>query len=231
LWNKDNRKSSRAGHRFWELSGGIIKCGVCSNRMENRAVVAHGKVHFYHSCRKHYHHGDAGCLHRKNHRAADLEADVWGFVTDLLLDPDRLREGLEEMIEQERESLRADPQKQVRTCVARLDELDRKRSRFQDMAAEGYITFEELGAKLREQEAVRESAQQPLRELEGGAARLEELEQNKAELLGKFAMVMPEALDELNPEERHQVYRMLRLEVCVMPNGDLDVRGAIAEDV
>lgn len=27
---KDNRVPSKAGRRFWELSGGIIRCGVCS---------------------------------------------------------------------------------------------------------------------------------------------------------------------------------------------------------
>jgi site-specific DNA recombinase len=82
---KDNRVPSKAGRRFWELSGGIIRCGVCGNRMENRAVVAHGKVHFYHSCRKHHHHGDAACTHRKNHRAEELEGDVWAMVRDLPL--------------------------------------------------------------------------------------------------------------------------------------------------
>jgi hypothetical protein len=42
---------------------------------------------------------------------------------------------------------------------------------------------------------------------------------------------MPEALDELTGEERHQIYRMLRLQVFVYPNGDLDVRGVLREAV
>jgi site-specific DNA recombinase len=228
---KNNRVPSKAGRRFWQLSGGIVRCGVCGNRMENRAVVSHGNVHFYHSCRKHHHHGDGGCTHRKNHGVEQLEADVWGMVTDLLLDPERLASALDEMIEQERQALLGDPDKQVKTRLDRLAEIDQKRSRFQDIAAEGLITFEELAAKLAELKESREAAEQALGELKGRRARIEELERDKASLLERFADIMPEALDELTPEERNQVYRMLRLEVYVMPGGNLDVHGIIGDDV
>lgn len=43
--------------------------------------------------------------------------------------------------------------------------------------------------------------------------------------------MVPERLDELTGEERHQVYCMLRLQVFVYPNGDLEVRGVLREAV
>jgi hypothetical protein len=43
--------------------------------------------------------------------------------------------------------------------------------------------------------------------------------------------MLPEELDKLIGEERHQVYRMLRLQVSVYPNGDLEVRGVPREAV
>ena len=43
--------------------------------------------------------------------------------------------------------------------------------------------------------------------------------------------MVPERLDELTGEERHQIYRMLRLQVFVFPNGDLEVRGVLREAV
>jgi hypothetical protein len=43
--------------------------------------------------------------------------------------------------------------------------------------------------------------------------------------------MVPEALDELTGEERHRVYRMLRLEVYVQRNGDLEIRGVIKAEV
>ena len=44
-----------------------------------------------------------------SHRAEKVESQIWGLVSDLLKDPKRLREGLEEMIERERDEVRGDP--------------------------------------------------------------------------------------------------------------------------
>ena len=42
------------------------------------------------------------CINGKHHRAAEAEAAVWDLISRLLKDPERLRAGLDEMIEQER---------------------------------------------------------------------------------------------------------------------------------
>jgi hypothetical protein len=99
------------------------------------------------------------------------------------------------------------------------------------MAAEGHITFSELGAKLSELEAEREAAERELSELDLRRARLEDLERDKEILLKEYAGMVSEELDQLTGEERHQVYRMLRLQVFVYPNGDLEVRGVLREAV
>jgi site-specific DNA recombinase len=228
---KDNRVPSKAGYRYWELSGGTARCVVCGNRMHTRSYLVKGKHRFgYYRCRKYQEHGDGGCTHRKHHRADKLEALVWEFVSGLLQDPERLRRGLEELIAREREGLRGDPAREASAWLEKLADVGRKRARFQDMAAEGYITFDELGAKLEELEEIRRTAERELDELNQRRARLEDLERDKASLLEKFSSVVPERLAELTAEERHQIYRMLRLEVYVSPNGDLDIRGAICEE-
>ena len=38
---------------------------------------------------------------------------------------------------------------------------------------------------------------------------------------------MPEALGALPPEERHRVYRLLRLRVNLAPRGDLEMSGDV----
>jgi hypothetical protein len=43
--------------------------------------------------------------------------------------------------------------------------------------------------------------------------------------------MVPEKLDRLTPEERHQIYRMLRLEVYLPPEGPIEVRGILREPV
>jgi hypothetical protein len=56
--------------------------------------------------------------------------------------------------------------------------------------------------------------------------RIEELERDKEALLESYTSMAPEALDSLLPEERHQVYKMLRLEVVAHVNSTLEVNGA-----
>jgi hypothetical protein len=63
--------------------------------------------HFCYSCRNHRHNGDAECTNRKHFRAADLEGRVWDLISRLLKDPERLRAGLDEMIEAERAGMQA----------------------------------------------------------------------------------------------------------------------------
>jgi site-specific DNA recombinase len=230
---KDNRRPSNAGRRFWQLSGGILRCGICGMGMETQSVKAHSGTHYHHyySCRTRHKHGDAACTHRRHHRAADLEGRVWDLVSGLLKDPERLRAGLDEMIEAERAAMCGDPEAEALAWLGRLSVLDRKRSRYQDMAAEGHITFDELGAKLRGLDAERATAERELGALKVRRSRLEDLERDKDTLLEEYASMVPEELDELTGEERHQVYRMLRLQVYVYPDGDLDVRGVLREAV
>jgi site-specific DNA recombinase len=230
---KDNRVPSKARRRFWELSGGILRCAECVHTTANHSVRANSGTHYYHYyyCRNHHKHGDAECTHRKNHRALDTEGRVWDLISGLLKDPERLRAGLEEMIEAERAGMRGDPEEEALAWLDKIAALDSKRSRYQDIAAAGHITFEELGAKLRELAADRTTAERELEDLNLRRSRLEDLERDKATLLKEYAGMVPAALDELTGEERHQIYRMLRLQVFVSPDGDLDVRGVLREAV
>ena len=69
----------------------------------------------------------------------ELEERVWDLVSGLLKDPERLRAGLDEIIETERAGMRGDPESEVLAWLGRITALESKRSRYQDMAAEGHI--------------------------------------------------------------------------------------------
>ena len=49
--------------------------------------------------------------------------------------------------------------------------------------------------------------------------RIEELEEDRDALLESMAGMVPEALDSLTREEKHGIYRMLRLEVMLLEEG------------
>ena len=66
---------------------------------------------------------------------------------------------------------------------------------------------------------------------EVASPKLEQRELDKEALLEHNAHVAPEALDSLTLEERHRLYKMLRLEVAVRPDSSLEVRGVFGEGV
>lgn len=53
---KYNRRTSSAGDRFWELSGGILHCTGCGRRMVANRVAYNGKTtayyHRYPTCQQ-----------------------------------------------------------------------------------------------------------------------------------------------------------------------------------
>ena len=63
--------------------------------------------------------------------------------------------------------------------------------------------------------------------MRGRREALARLEHDRDAIMRSYAAMVPETLGELVGQERHQVYRMLRLKVHVAPDGDLDIRGAI----
>jgi site-specific DNA recombinase len=224
---KDNRLPSNAGRRFWELSGsGMLRCALCGGRMAPHSFKkASGRRYYYYRCVKRWQ--ERTCEHGKTHVAKDLEAWVWELVSDTLKDPEQLRADLDTMIEQEKSTgRRADPRREAKAWLEKLAEVDRKRSGYIDLAAEGIMDRDELGSKLAALEETRETAQRELEALQNHQERIAKLEADRDTLLEYYARMTPEALDSLLPEERRKFYGMLRLEVTISPDGSAELRGA-----
>jgi hypothetical protein len=66
------------------------------------------------------------------------------FVSGFLNDPRQLRDDLDVMIERERSITHDSPKREAKAWLHKLAEVERKSSRFRDMAAESLITFDEL---------------------------------------------------------------------------------------
>jgi len=223
-----NIRTSSNGNRLWELSGGILYCSACGLRMKT-SVTRKATNSYYYSCKKHHEQQDT-CPNRKTYRADKLEPAVCELVSELLQNPEQLRAGLEEMIEQERKSIRGYPHRETKVRLEKLAEVDRMRSGYQEMAAKGLMTFEELSVKVEELKNTLSDATRKLEVLNSHRERIERLERDKDALLESYAAMVPQALDSLTPEERHQVYKMLRVRVSVGPNEKVEVTGALRAD-
>ena len=59
------------------------------------------------------------------------------------------------------------------------------------------------------------------------AQHLAQLERDRASLLESYAGLVPEAIDALRSEERHQAYRILGLVVHLAPDGSFELSGDV----
>jgi site-specific DNA recombinase len=227
LKGKFNRRPSMAALRFWELSGGILRCGCCGRALSSIPVSTKGKPRrYYYRCPTRAVNGLEACQMRTNYRAEKIEAQVWETVSGILTHPEQLRADLEEMIDRERESiLHADPELERKVWMDKLADTDRMRSSYQEQAAKGLMTLGELAARLGELEGTRRTAERELARLNDRRESIERLEQDKGLLLDYYAGMAPEALKSLTPEERHQVYKILRLKVIARLDGDVELTG------
>jgi site-specific DNA recombinase len=224
---KDNRRVSAAGHRFWELSGGVLYCGGCGCRMttsRQRKTSDSGYLHYY-RCAKKLMHGSKACPMPRMVRAEKIEALVWSFVLDYLKDPERLRAGLEQYMAEERTAMHGDPEREAKVWLERIAEADRQRKRAQDLAVEGLLSADELRERLTYLAEQRQTAEQELKALRGRTERLATLELEGEALLDHYAGMTREGLEAYTPEDKHDAYKALRLRVVLNPDGSIEVEG------
>jgi site-specific DNA recombinase len=216
--NRPNERKHLA--REWELRG-LMRCG-CGWKMGThtaRPSRGNGGVYHYYTCNKRRQMGkEAGCEQRPV-RVADVEGQVWRFVSGLLADPEKIRAGFDRLIERERGVRAGDLAREAEAWTRKLDECARARGAYQDQQAAGLMTLEELGAKLTEIDDSRRTAQRELAAIKGHRRRVEDLEADRDALLRSMTETLPEDLERLSGEERNQVYVMLRLEVAITPEG------------
>jgi hypothetical protein len=158
-----------------------------------------------------------------------LEADVWQAVRSGLTDPDQLRGDLERMIELERSVARGDPDREAMHWLEKLSGADEERRGFLRLAARGRITDKELDEELAVLEETRQTARRELAVLQNRKERIAALKRDRDTVLEDYAGRTPDALEALGSEERHRLYKMLRLSVKIHPDGSAEVAGAFSE--
>jgi hypothetical protein len=185
----------------------------------------------YYTCSHRNRYGRETCANAFRPRAAALEGLIRKGVFAYIKDPERLRADLEYAIElMRKEERRGDSEREAKMWAGKLAEVGRKRARYQEMAAEGLITLDELRTQLAELGETRDAAQRELAALRDRAERIEELERDAEAILESYVRMTPDALDNLTPEERHRFYRMLGLKVTVGADGSVELDGTFIVD-
>ena len=227
----DARAPSKAAKRFWELSAGVLRCGECGHTLRpHTARTRAGTLLRYYSCRSRYNTGPSrGCANTKHLRAEGIEGQVWDFVRGLLKDPERVRAGLDRLIEEERTSVGRDPGRDAECWSKRMAEVEVERRGYHRLAAKGHMSDEELTAALSDLDEAREAAERELETVRARGEALRRLEHDRDALMASYAGTVGEALEDLSPEERHRVYKLIRLDVRFRPDRPLEISGIFAE--
>jgi site-specific DNA recombinase len=212
--------------REWELRG-VMRCS-CGTKLKTKTMMPEGRgpYHYYICMRRFELRGMCSCT-QKAIRAADAEEAIWEFISRLLKDPERIRLGMDRLIDEERAAAsRGDPESTAKAWADKAAECVRLRAAYQNQQAAGLMTLEELALKLAELDEIRRHAERELAALQDHQERVEQLEEDRNALIKEMAETAPDTLDSLAGEERNKVYRMLRLEVTPTPEG-YSITGAL----
>ena len=209
--------------REWELRG-IMRCSCGSTMGTHTTQPRGGRVYHYYKCKRRSRLGKTGSCRQKALRPTEVEPAVWNFISELLKDPEKIKAGMERIIDAEAAMGHGDPERESEAWAEKLEECARLRSAYQQQQAAGLMTLEELGSMLKDLEETRKLAEA---EIAGAAARknrMEELERDRDYLLSYMSDAVTEGLESLSGEERNRLYRMLRLEVRPFSEG-YEVKG------
>jgi site-specific DNA recombinase len=226
---KDNRAASRNTAKFWELSGGVTYCGVCGRRMlpsERKRRASEKRSYFYYICPRGRDSRDEGCNHNRHHPAVALEEQVWEEISSFLLDPERMRQGLEDLVlsESQRDG-------ELEAAFAHWTDMlvkaDAKMDRLLDLYLEGHLSKGRYDERVRALEAEAQSARGELEKLRARRQIIAQAQSNIEELVESYAEALPDDLASLTGSERHEVYRILSLRITLDNSGIVEMNGVV----
>ncbi len=189
-----NRPTAAVGDRFWELSGGVLRCADCG-----RAMIAYRRArksgsYYYYRCRPSS--TVDVCSNRKSHRAEDLEARAWEIVAAGFDPEGEWLTRLHDRYEEERTRLSGGGADRTAGLLATLAKVEAKRDGHLDQQAEGLISMDRLKAKLADLDDREEALRAELSRSEDTAARLADLEASYREIIALFEERFPEGAPE-----------------------------------
>lgn len=147
---KDNMRPPSSGRRFWELSGGVVRCG-CGRFMVAHTNTRSGRsrkgIAFHYICAHRRRNGAGSCEHGRFHKAEKIEDRVRGFVLRLLEDPEVLREKVMEGLRRERDAL-GDTEGEAAHLSSELEDSKAERRGYLRQNARGVLSDSELDGML-----------------------------------------------------------------------------------
>jgi len=232
----DGARTARSEYRqpattgyFWQLSGGVMRCSACGHAMSGVTAAPRkdGSRPRHYRCHHRARHGAEACPNKKIHRAEKIETEAWEKLSALLKNPERLRIGVDRMMEERKSALRRDPTHELTHWHRELEKVERMRSGYLDQQAEGIISMAELKDKLAALDERREVAERELGEIVRHQEHLAELERSLETLAERYRFEAREGLNLYTPQDKHDAYKALGINVLAHPDGSTELVGSV----
>ena len=209
----------------------IALCALCGNAYSPHTVHDRDKIRPYYRCYCRFNHGLDVCTNVRSTPAGPLEDAVWKAVRSLCSDPERVLSQYDAHVERLRRGMRGDPDAEVRVLLQRLQKLNRRRSVFFDLRADGDMSREELHVKLAEVDEQREGIRKVLQDARECQKSVHNLQRDRELLYRRFAAMRSIDLHTIDPEGRRRVLQALRLRVDVDEESNVRISGVFDADI
>jgi hypothetical protein len=166
-------KSSKRNDRFWELSGGVGKCGECGR---NLVPSVRNKKYFYYHCR------NENCANNKYRRAQDLEEKGKEVLWDLKSKRSTIKARIDRIFEEQKNRIRK-PTKDFNYLNKRLIKLKDQRDKLLDLYLDGSFDMDIIKHK---DNTINEEIQACERDLE----KLSEASKSLDQIISRKQMVL-----------------------------------------
>jgi site-specific DNA recombinase len=207
--------------RTWELSGGLVLCAHCSNRMGTN--TGRNGVRYY-RCNRRARFGERACIGAKTMKADYLEAEVWRRVTTFMTHPELFQESLRRATEARFKTVSTNPDRELGALMKRMSTLERKRIKIEDLVIAEIMTQDRARFRLKEVEEEIESIRARMEALKSARQKAELFEQKAREIQGWSVFQARQELDLLSSEKRRALYASLDIAVFVDQKGKISVR-------
>jgi site-specific DNA recombinase len=224
-----NRASASVGDRFWELSGGILKCGECGRNMIAYRRRTKQSGYYYYRCRPTS--TVDVCANRRSHPADVLEYTASSmFETDA--SPETLLELYDRAVEEQYGGVSRRAGAERRTALAgKLAEVEAERKGYLRQNARGVLSDAELDQMLNEVEEQHAEIAEELRVAEDEAEAARRIESARYSLVHAEWYEDPDAVQPgqlltlaSSPEQVRAAYARFGARFTVDASGELSMR-------
>lgn len=227
--SESNKAPSRNDGRFWELSGGIIRCAECGRYMQAHTNKDQYTSYYYYRCSRIHEGPNDRCSNTKKLRAERVEREVRDALQRVFEDTDYVVSKLEEFFQ----STRREIGRGVDTegLIARREELEKSWAKYQRAFDADAISIDDLKSRRAEIESERkeiEAALEAARSQSERLAAVDTAERRAMERISSGYMLITRDGGhsyEPSPQAAREMYRDMGLMVEADSTGDCGLHG------